>query len=73
MGANRFYLRRIDINKGGYDSDGIYFGIGKPLYYFTNGLVYDYLRATDRGDAISKVKDMYPGAVFFRGGYQGRS
>ena len=27
-------LRKVRINKGGYDSNGNYWGIGYPLYYY---------------------------------------
>ena len=29
----KFYLRRVPLNSGGYDSGGAYWGLGSPLYY----------------------------------------
>ncbi len=69
----RFYLHRIDLNKSGYDTDGRYFGIGKPLYFYTAGEGKDYLRANDRMDAMKKIRAKYPSATFFRSGYLGRA
>lgn len=31
--VSKFYLQRVRINSGGYDSGGAYWGIGSPLYW----------------------------------------
>ncbi len=63
----RFYLTRIRINRGGYDSSGYYWGKGGPLYRFESedGEHYDYIRAVDRNDARDIVSGRYPNATFF--------
>ena len=55
-------LRRVRINSGGYDVNGTYFGIGRPLYWYAsdNGLVDAVLRANDRADAREQVLRVYP-------------
>ncbi|MFV0536821.1 MAG: hypothetical protein ACK5M3_05535 [Dysgonomonas sp.] len=37
----RIFCRKVPINKGGYTSAGVYFGIGKPLYVeYTSDMEY---------------------------------
>jgi len=62
--AGNVSIRKVRLNQGGYTDDGIYFGVGKPLYYFQDedGFYKDYLRASDRADAIEQVRDFYPTA-----------
>ena len=57
-------IRKVRLNQGGYTDDGIYFGVGEPLYYFQDedGFYEDYLRASNRADAIEQVRDFYPTA-----------
>jgi hypothetical protein len=64
----QFYLTKIRINAGGYDPGGAYWGVGQPLYYFTteDGAESGYLRASDRDHAKDKVRQLHPGARFFR-------
>lgn len=53
----KFYLRRVRLNSGGYDSDGYYWGTGIPLYRYWNdeeGIDYE-IRAYDRTDAKAKI------------------
>lgn len=60
----KIYLRRIRLNQGGYDSNGTYFGIGDPLYWYADeeGEVDAMIRAVDREDARSQVLALYPKA-----------
>lgn len=64
----KFTLRRIPINQGGYDSGGAYWGLGQPLYLYESEdcKVSDFIRAKDREDAKAKVRQRYPSAKFFR-------
>jgi hypothetical protein len=63
------YLERVRINRGGYDSGGAYWGVGKPLYhaYDREGDVELFLRADDHKAAESEVRRLIPGALFARG------
>jgi hypothetical protein len=61
-------LRRMYINKGGYDRHGKYWGIGSPLYeyYFElSGETFDgTLRAVNRETAKGLVQKHYPTVTF---------
>jgi hypothetical protein len=73
----KFYLRRVYLNNGGYDSGGAYWGVDRPLYrayadpiWFENEKresdeVEFYVRASDRDWAKKKVTADYPNAKFF--------
>ena len=63
----RFYLRRVRLNRGGYDDTGRYWGVGQPLYRYTTDDMdeFRYLRATDRDDAKDAIEGLYPGATFY--------
>lgn len=64
----KFSLKRIPINRGGYDSGGAYWGIGQPLYWYSDddGNVSAYFRAADREAAKAHIRKTYPTARFFR-------
>jgi hypothetical protein len=69
--APRFYLRRIPINSGGYDSGGAYWGLGPRLYWAwaldgAGGDISRYFRAPDRDAAKAIVLAEFPHASFFR-------
>jgi hypothetical protein len=55
-------LRKVRLNQGGYTSDGIYFGVGTPLYFAQDeeGYWCDYFRATCREEAIDILRDRFP-------------
>jgi hypothetical protein len=55
-------LRKVRLNQGGYTSDGIYFGVGTPLYFAQDeeGYWCDYFRATCREEAIDILRDTFP-------------
>ena len=69
----RFYLRRVRLDRGGYDQGGAYWGIGAPLYRFEAGEGPDkltawpagFLRDCDRQDAKAKLRADYPAARFY--------
>jgi len=67
MSTVKFYLRRVSLDRGGYDSSGFYWGAG-PLYSYESedGALTGYVRATDRMDAKDHLTVKYPTAVFFR-------
>ena len=33
----KLYLRRVQLDGGGYDTNGTYFGGGEPLYWYADG------------------------------------
>ena len=66
--AGRLTLRRIPLNQGGYDSNGTYFGLGAPLYWYASddGSIDDMLRAGTRESAKKQILARYPAAKFYR-------
>ena len=64
----KFYLKKIRLDDGGYDSNGTYFGVGQDLYWYADEdeNVDAMLRANDRNDAKRQVIDKYPNARFYR-------
>lgn len=69
----RFYLQRVRLDAGGYDSGGAYWGVGAPLYRFEAGEGADeltewpsgFLRARTRADAKRQLRETYPAARFY--------
>lgn len=61
-------LRRVRLCSGGYDSNGTYFGIGQPLYWYADkgGNVDAVIRASNREAAKAIVIGRYPTAKFYR-------
>lgn len=71
MGAEdgaRFYLRRVRLDSGGYDSGGAYWGHGAPLWHAEaeDGSGESFYRAASRSAAKAAVAEDFPGARFFR-------
>jgi hypothetical protein len=66
--TGRVYIRKERINAGGYIAGGIYFGQGAPLYYVMDEdcIWEDYIRASDRADAIEQMRRFYPNAQIKR-------
>lgn len=63
----RLRLRRVHINRGGYDSGGAYWGLGQPLYEAFNSEGFcTYLRASSRQEAKNTIRAMWPDAQFVR-------
>ena len=60
--TGKVYIQKQRVNAGGYIAGGIYFGCGAPLYFVQDedGLWDDYIRASDRADAIEIVRKRYP-------------
>ena len=67
MSVVKFYLRKVRLDRGGYDSSGFYWGAG-PLFYYESedGTLTGYLRAIDRTDAKDCLTEKYASARFFR-------
>lgn len=63
-----FTLRRERLNQGGYTDDGVYFGVGTPLYWYesADGTDGGFIRAIDRASAKHKVVMLHPSATFYR-------
>jgi len=66
--AGKLSVQRVRLNSGGYDKNGTYFGHGQPLYWCANEeCTVDFmLRARDREDAVSQVRQDYPNAKIRR-------
>jgi hypothetical protein len=64
----KFSLRRVALNRGGYDAGGAYWGLGQPLYWYESedGAVSAFMRATDRNAAKTIIRASYPAARFHR-------
>jgi len=65
--SNKFYLAKLPIDSGGYDSGGAYFGTPNTVYRYesVDGATYGTLRAQSRSDARQQVGELYVGATFF--------
>lgn len=61
-------LQRVRLDSSGYDSTGAYFGHGSPLYWAAtdDGALDITFRAADRDAAKAHVRDVMPGARFYR-------
>lgn len=70
--AGKLYLKRVYLNQGGYDSNGTYFGAGKPLYWYASddgtdaGTIDGMIRAETRERAKRGIWYLYPKARFHR-------
>lgn len=72
----KFSLRRVRLNSGGYTDQGVYYGLGKPLYvasaddgsddYRGDWPMDIYIRAENRADARAQISESYPGSRFYR-------
>ena len=60
------YVQRVELDDGGYDQNGTYFGIGMPLYWISNkNLTIDYvIRAPSRSWAVQDALHRWPHACF---------
>lgn len=63
-------LRRVRLDRGGYDEFGAFWGLGRPLFWAssdTAGIEFDStFRANDRADAKDAVREIFPTARFHR-------
>lgn len=59
----KIYLERVKLDRGGYDSRGRYWGVGAPLYRYSDdsGAIDGYVRASSRADAKERVRYQSPG------------
>lgn len=59
-------LQRVQLDSGGYDKGGAYWGIGEPLWVaFDDRGGEVYHRATDRGHAKRKLQHQYSNQLRF--------
>lgn len=58
----RVHVQHERLNQGGYTSRGVYFGTGPRLYYIWDDEMIreDYIRASDRADAVAQARSIYP-------------
>ncbi len=61
-------LQRVRLDSGGYDHCGAYWGVGQPLYWAAtdDGQLDNTFRASDRDAAKAHVRQVIPGARFYR-------
>lgn len=62
----RFTLRRVRVNRDGYDSVGNYWGVDLPLYRADSDVVTTHVRGATREEAKANLKKDHPTAVFVR-------
>lgn len=74
----RFHLVRERLDRGGYASNGRYFGVGLPVYYFCHDpaeegcwkadskIISGFVRGNTRALAKAEVKALHKGATFYR-------
>lgn len=61
-GGLKIHIRKISIDRDGYDKGGRYWDVGKPLFQYetSDTEVEGHLRAESKGDAIRQLKRKYP-------------
>lgn len=59
-------LAKVDLDQGGYDKGGAYWGHGYPLYCCWGKVFVDYIRASNRQSAKKFILKKFPNAVFLR-------
>lgn len=65
--AGPLRLMRVRVNSGGYDSGGVYWGLGMPLWYVEDQDGNSkFFRAASRETAKAKLGADWPGARFYR-------
>jgi len=66
--AAPFSLRRVYLDRGGYDPGGAYWGLGAPLYEFAgpDPEISGFVRGRTREAAKAEVRKFHPSARFFR-------
>lgn len=59
---------KVNLDSGGYDDGGAYWGHGEPLYCTENSAGFRvFLRAKTRIEAIRQLKDKYDTITFKKG------
>jgi len=76
----RFSVARVDLDRGGYDNGGAYWGSGEPLWRAfadcpeaDSGQIEYFIRAPSRHCALVEVRGAYPNARFFNSRTRGRT
>ena len=68
----KFRLWKVRLNSQGYTDDGVYFGVGQPLYYYESesdsydGKYYNFFRSFNREWAKERILKAHPDAKFYR-------
>lgn len=62
-----FRVRRVHVNRQGYDAHGCYWGVGLPLFHAIGEDEWQewHLRARDRAQAKERVLERFPKAKFY--------
>jgi len=62
-------VSHVEVDDGGYDANGTYFGLGKPLFWVTDeeGTVDFMVRGWDQEEVLETVRRLYPNATFQHG------
>lgn len=67
LDGSKVRVWRVNIDSGGYDDGGAYWGLGSPLYCAEDdGDFRIFLRACDRANAQLELAARFPGIVFAR-------
>lgn len=65
--AAKVYLKKMPIDRDGYDSGGSYWGIGDPMFWASDDADFElFTRAKNREDAKRIVREKHPEARFYR-------
>jgi hypothetical protein len=63
-------VRRVPLNRGGYTSEGRYFGVGEPLFFFSGSDPqtgnFGYARGASRDAVKAKLRAKCPSFKFKR-------
>jgi len=66
----KMHLVRANLDSGGYDEGGAYWGIGEPLYWaYGDGereMQETFVRGSTREKAKENVRKDFPNATFYR-------
>ena len=65
----KIVLRQVNLDSGGYDCNGTYFGHGgEQIYWFAavDGSIDGTLNARTREIAKNQIRKLYPNAKFYR-------
>jgi hypothetical protein len=68
FGAGRVRLQKVELDRGGYDNGGAYWGSGVQLWcaWTNDGEFTSYLRAPTRAGAVAEIRRTFPEVKFFR-------
>jgi hypothetical protein len=66
--SNKFYVARVRLDSGGYDSGGAYWGTPNDVFRYESedGATYGTMRANSLHAARAQVSELFPGAEFLK-------